>query len=278
MCGPPPSPAARRRSGFALIIVLWTLVLIGFIVAHVLGSGRIEIRIAGNLVANAATAAAADGAVSQTIFQLLDPNPERRWRLDGATHELTIGDCRAAVRVTDEAGRINPNIASPALLAALLQATGSDPDSARRLAAAIGEWVGAPGVRRGQEALLAEYRGAGLDYMPPGEPLQTTGELRRVLGMTPRVFDAIRPHLSLFAPAVPDVARADPVVKAVMAALGQSGPAAAAPASPQSNIFTARIAVIAQGPDNARATRTAIVRVIPGSQTYTVLAWNGGNG
>src|SRR5437773_2437588 len=48
---PPRSAECRRNGGFALIIVLWTLVLIGFIVAHLTASGRTEIRIAGNRAA-----------------------------------------------------------------------------------------------------------------------------------------------------------------------------------------------------------------------------------
>ena len=65
-----------------------------------------------------------------------------------------------------------------------------------------------------QDATIAEYRGAGLDYGPPLEPLETLGELRRVLGMTPATFAAIRPHLSLFAPTIPSPVNADPVVAA----------------------------------------------------------------
>jgi Tfp pilus assembly protein PilX len=67
---PPGSAECRRNGGFALIIVLWTLVLIGFIVAHLTASGRTEIRIAGNLVANSASQAAADGAIFEAIFNL----------------------------------------------------------------------------------------------------------------------------------------------------------------------------------------------------------------
>ena len=69
-----------RSGGFALIIVLWTLVLIAFIFAQLTASGRTEIRIAGNLVANAQAEAALDGAVFQTIFNLSDTSPERRCR------------------------------------------------------------------------------------------------------------------------------------------------------------------------------------------------------
>src|SRR5690348_7085676 len=69
----PASADCRRSGGFALIVVLWTLVLIGFIVTHLSASGRTEIRIAGNLVANSAAQAAADGAIYEAIFNLSDP-------------------------------------------------------------------------------------------------------------------------------------------------------------------------------------------------------------
>jgi hypothetical protein len=53
-----------------------------------------------------------------------------------------IGHSRVTLRLEDEAWRINPNLASPALLEALLRGTGSDSESAHRVASAIGEWVG----------------------------------------------------------------------------------------------------------------------------------------
>ncbi len=280
MAARPPSPAQRPRDGgFALIIVLWTLVLIAFIVAHLVGSGRVEIRIAGNLAANAVTEAAADGAVSQSIFNLLDPDPERRWPLDGGAHQFSIGDCRVTVRIEDEAALINPNLAAPALLEALLRVSGSDRENARSLAAAIGEWVGTPGAARAQEATTAEYRAAGLDYAPPSERAQTLDELRRVHGMTPRVFAAIHPHLSLFAPAVPSLAHADPIVVAAMAALVGPGTVPAGPAPPRpSDVLTARIIATAEGPNNARARRIAVVRVMPSAHTYSILSWDHGDG
>src|SRR6266481_5740668 len=143
MTGPCRSPAANRRDdGFALIVVLWTLVLIAFIVAHVTANGRTEVRIAGNMVADATAEAADDGAIVAAIFNLLDPNPDQRWPLDGSPHELRVGGSRVMVQLRDESERINPNSAAPQLLEALLRLTGSDAESARRLGASISEWVG----------------------------------------------------------------------------------------------------------------------------------------
>src|SRR5579862_4399016 len=168
-CGAAVREPDRRNAGFALIIVLWTLVLIAFIIASLIGTSRTELRIAGNLTANAVAAAAADGAVSRAIFALLAPDAKQRWLLDGSDHAFVVGDCRVSVRVYDDAARINPNLAPPAVLEALLRITGNDPVTARHLAAAIGAWVGSAGAAQTPDAVLAEYREAGRDYAPPGE-------------------------------------------------------------------------------------------------------------
>src|SRR5256885_8288615 len=99
--GKEPAPARGQR-GFALLIVLWMLVLIAFITAHVTAAGRTEIRIAGNLAANAAAQAAADGAIYQAIFNLADPRPERHWALDRAAHDIDIGGSPGPLRLGDE--------------------------------------------------------------------------------------------------------------------------------------------------------------------------------
>jgi len=271
---PPGSAECRRNGGFALIIVLWTLVLIGFIVAHLTASGRTEIRIAGNLVANSASQAAADGAVFEAIFNLSDPQPERRWPADGTPRQVVVGSSRVILRVEDEASWINPSTASPVLLEALLRVIGSDPDNARRIATAISEWVGSATVPRPQEALVADYRAAGLDYSPPSAPFETLGELGRVLGMTPAVMMAIRPHLTLFGPPEPNPATTDPVVAAALALSSPTGQQAVQPNQPPPDALTVRITALASGPGNARVTRTAVVRTaatVP--QGYSVLAW-----
>jgi general secretion pathway protein K len=279
---PPGSADCGRNGGFALIIVLWTLVLIGFLVAHITASGRTEIRIAGNLVANSAAQAAADGAIFDAIFNLSNPQPEQRWPVDGTPRQVTIGASRVLVRLEDEASWINPSTASPLLLEALLRVTGSDADSARRLATAIGEWVGSAQTPRPQDAVLAEYRAAGLDYGPPGGPIETLGELGRVLGMTPAMLSAIRPHLTLFGPPEPNPTTTDPVVAAALAlssAGAPAGPLAQAGQTPQ-DAQTVRVTALAAGPGNARVTRTAVVRTGAAAppQGYAVLAWGGGLG
>ena len=268
-----------RDRGFALLVVLWTLVLVAFIVGNLAARGRSEIRIAGNLVSNAAAQAAADGGIYETIYNLSDPEPEKRWLLDGNEHKLRVGAATVLVRVTDEAGRINPNTAQLPLLAALLRTTGSDEATAQQLAQSIALWVGSgPGGPQPDEG-MAQYAAAGLAYGPPGEPMQTLGELRRVLGVTPEIYAAIRPHLSLFSPPQPNPQSADATVAAALALLQSANPNAPNPAllSAPPPIATVRIAALAEGPGNARATRTVIARVGPMLPNgYVILARDAG--
>jgi general secretion pathway protein K len=262
----------RRSRGFALLIVLWTFVLLAFIVVHVSASGRTEIRVADNVVANAVAEAAADGAITAAIFNLSDPKPDQRWPLDGS-REIQIGHTLVIVRFEDEATWINPNTARPQLVEALLRATGSDPASARALAKAIAEWVGSAPVARPQTAMLADYQAAGRDYRPPGAPLETMEELGRVLGMTP----AVRPHLTLFGPPEPNPASADPVVAQALAQPPKVGVLPLANAPPP-DLSTTRLTATAVGRGNARVTRVGIVRfgaMLP--RGYEVLFWGRGS-
>src|SRR5690348_10297036 len=99
----------RTEQGFALLIVLWVLVLISFVTAQITAAARTELRIASNLMTNAVAEAAADGAVYQAIFNLSDPRPERRWALDRAAHEIDIGRSRVTVTLEDEDALVNPS-------------------------------------------------------------------------------------------------------------------------------------------------------------------------
>jgi general secretion pathway protein K len=265
-----------RSRGFALIIVLWAVALIALIVIHLTAAGRTELRIAGNLAANAAAQAAADGAIYQAIFNLLDPRQDERWPLDGRTHELQIGNSSVTLRLEDEAARINPNLASPALLKALLGTVASNPEQAAAVASAIAEWIGTSKGPQPLTGINADYQAAGLHYGPPGEPLESIDELGRVRGMTPDLLASLRPHLTLFGPAVPNAASADPVVAIALAEAARTLPGRAPPSATAdtSGVLTARISAMAQGPGNAVANRIAIARVgasVP--RGYAMLAW-----
>jgi len=198
-----------RSRGFALIIVLWTLVLLSLVMTHIVVTGRTEARIAANLTANADAEAQADGAVMETVFRLIDAS-ESHWNV--GDHALNLKRAKAQISVLQENGKVNPNAASVELMAALLVSCGAEPAQAGSLAAAISDWR-SPGEQPGPGgAKLRQYRAAGMDHAPPNAPFESLDELQRVIGMTPELFQRLKPHLSLYQTGYPDLASADPVV------------------------------------------------------------------
>ncbi len=242
--------------GFALLIVLWTLVLISLLVSAIAASGSGRTRQAGDLRRNAQLRAEADGGIEEAVFHLLDGS-KAHWAADGAIHRIRHRDVVLSLRLASEAGKINPNRASPELLASLLQAVGVD---ARRSAAIVANIV----AWRFPGGTLVELSGggrrAGRDYLPPGAPFESLAELGLVPGIDPALLATLTPHLSLYHDGDPELAAADPVVRQAMLAL--SGPDVAPdPSGQPARADETAVTVTALAEDGAgrRAVRRAIV-------------------
>lgn len=170
-----------RQRGFALLIVLWTLAFLSLIGAALVATSRQDTQRARNLIDGAAAEAAADGAVQQAIYALLDPSA-RRWRPDGTAHLLRSGQNRIEVRIENESSKVNPNFAPVELLQAVMVEVGINASAAARLAAAISDWrtQGEQPLPLGAKA--PQYAAAGRDYAPPDASFESLDELGAVLG------------------------------------------------------------------------------------------------
>ncbi len=269
----PARPESRRQRGFALLIVLWALVLLSLLVTHMTSAGRAETRIAANLAGNAEAEAAAEGAVYETVFRLLDFSPGKHWEIDGKERKLQLDRGTAVIRIESEAGKVNPSTASPELLAALMSSAGVDTTLSAKLGSAIADWREAGDNPRPNGAKLPQYQAAGLDHGPPGEAFESLDELGRVLGMTPEILARLRPHLSLYQLGDPDPKQADPVVRAALQRL-PSGIQPAAAGDQSNGQLTVTITVDARMTGGARFTRRAVIRLGPGlDRGFEVLSW-----
>lgn len=264
-----------RERGFALLIVLWSLVLITLVTTQVMASGRTAVALAKNMRDAAAARACADGAIDEAVFHLIAAGPAH-WSVGGAPHVLDRCGMRVEVRVSSLAGKINPNLASTALLAGLFQAVGAAPAQAQPLAAAIIAWRSAPESKDAAKATLAAYQRAGLTYGPPSQPFSDMSELAEVIGMPPALLAKAVPHMSLLQSGDPDPAAADPVVLQALAIAGQTGADA--------NVYEGTspivaISAIAAGPGQVALRRDAIVSVAGanGPAPYQLLSLHNGD-
>jgi general secretion pathway protein K len=255
---------AARERGFALLLVLWSLVLIALLTTQLLASGRTSLRLAGNLRAAAQAQASADGAIHEALFHVLTTGPDH-WPQDNTPHLLRVGAYSVSVRVQNLADKINPNLASTGLLSGLFQALGAAPDQAQHLANAIIAWRSKAVSKQDTQALLAAYRRPGLPYGPPGQPFADLSDLGDVIDMSPALLAAALPHMSLYPSGDPAPTLADPIVRRALAISGQAGAnsnffestaqviSITAEASGPAGLDLRRIAIISLGSANASA-------------------------
>jgi type II secretory pathway component PulK len=298
--------ATGRRSepGFALLIVLWFLVLLSAVAIHLTASGRVEVALARNTIATAKAESLADAALVRAAFSLGDPRPQIGWAADGAAHVVALPDGEAEVVAEDENGRVNLNLASHDLLLQLFLALDAGRDTADAVSTAIIRHRDGPGAVPGSAAATASSPAgspappsqpagepgqmsqplpAAQPGQPPtggGSPFETVDDAGLLPEMSPELLATARPYLTVYTTApMPDPTHASDIVRRVLASIPQTPgggqaqpPAAGAPVAAAPQIF--HLTIRARTKTGARFGREAVIRIDPGlPKGYGVLWW-----
>lgn len=256
---------SRRQSGFALVLVLVGVALLGLMVESVLLLSNRAVVSGSSAVLRARLGCAAQAGMALGIASLLDAHRDPAWRLDGAPFAVVFEGVPVAVSISDEAGKVDLNGGNLALITGLFAAAGLDGTAAQTMAARVLDWREPGPLKRLNGAKAADYRAAGLDYGPRGGPFQSVSELALVLGMTPELFARVAPAVTVYSvfPA-PELQSAPALalraagldaatVEGIMAARarGQVSPslglAPAGPAGEAGTVFTVSATVSAAG-------------------------------
>ncbi len=187
--------SAPRERGFALLIVLLTLGPLALLVSQFIAAGRMEVKLADHLRANAIAQAAADGAVHEAMLRLL----QGRWMPDGTDQWIRNPGAMVRVRVENQATRLNPNQTGIEAMRVLLEQVGAEPGRARSIARAVIDWRSASAESLSGGKKLDQYRSAGLPYAPTNRPFESISEVGLVIGTTPELLARLRPFLSVYA-------------------------------------------------------------------------------
>lgn len=188
----------RGQRGFALLLVLWGLILLGLIAASFLRETRVSTTFARNVVENAKAEALADAGVQRAILGLLDPDPATAWRADSRLYRFALGEGTVDIQIQDEGGKIDLNHAPAAMLVALFQATGSDPETAHRLADAILDYADRDSNRRPAGAEDPDYTDSSPEEGAKDAPFERKEELMKVLGMSRTIYDAVASSVTVY--------------------------------------------------------------------------------
>ena len=290
-----------RAGGFILVATLWILAAFAVLAATaMLNVGR-SVRILpildDGLDRELLTSAALELTAGQIAgYEAID-RPSHgafAFRLAGAAVEVDYAS---------ESGRIDLNMASPALIKGLLKAVGVPDDAVGDHAARILAWRGSFSQPKQDVEEDALYRAAGVVHRPRRGPFTSEDELGMVLGITPALVQRILPLVTIYSgSAEVDVLQASPAViaalpgmtpekldaflakrsaldrrdvRAVIAALGGLGTGVSVLVSPTYRV-SLRITSAQGRPHRAEA---VILMAEPGGEkAYWVLAWKGAVG
>jgi len=191
------------RRGFALLVALWLLVALsaaGLALATVSRTRRLA---AANYAEGVRARAAAQGGIELMRARLADRlakavDGRDPWSgIDSLNDTLLLDQANATTALYDVASTLNINRADEDQLRRFFSALRVDAGVADRLAQAIADWRDADDFRRPRGAERDEYVKAGAEALPRNGPFETVAELQLVQGMTPRLFDAMRPYLTV---------------------------------------------------------------------------------
>ena len=255
------------------------MVLLAMLATQVTGAGHAETKVAQALRGGAQLREAADGAIYETIWHMLDGDGDY-WAPGAAVRVLDEPGGRVAVTISDERGKFDINQAPPVELASLFAVLGADSNLAKQVSEAINEWRTQlpPGSTDASSA--SAYRMQGKMWGPAGQEFQRLDELLLVSGMTPALYAASRPYLTLALEQGPWLPYAPPVVTAAMAKAKRDAGLSIDSADIRGPVVL-RISARAQGANGAAFTRRALLR-FDGSLSgpawkYRILDWATGS-
>lgn len=187
-----------NEQGVALVIVLWTVMLLTVIAGNFVFAMRTETLVVRNMVSAAQAEAIANGAVQRALYETFKPVSDvNSWKADGRERQWIQDGAKIKVVIMDESGKIDINMGSDALLMGLLLSTGMGGAKAEQLLDAILDWRDVDSQPRPKGAEGDAYRAAGLKYEPANAPFEAVEQLQQVLGMTPEIFHRIAPLVTV---------------------------------------------------------------------------------
>jgi len=285
----------RAQRGVALLLVMWACTLLAILLGGYAMLAHTEGLQASYQFEQTRAHYAAEAGVMRAIYALQAPNMNDRWVADGRVYPFAYDGAKVAVSVIAEGGKVDLNAATPDVLNNLFRNAGVDAPHAAAIAQAIVDWRSFPMTRQQAAQRAAVYAAAGRDYGPRNGPFLSIEELQMVLGMTPDLYEAVAPYVTIWSGRPSPDPNTAPLLALASIPPGMDLQQAAAkiaarPANAAANSgvglfanngITHSIRSEAVLADGTRAVLRATIRLQgfrPGSQAFAVLRWQEGDG
>ena len=221
----PNSPMKRpcHSRGYALVLVLWVLVLLTTIGIGFSYAVKVESHTGSALADRVRTEAIADAGIRRALLGLQAKAKGDRWKSDGRIYEIPWPDATLRITMRAENGKIDLNAAPRELLAGLFSSQLSDVDG-EALADAVIDWRDRDDRRSPNGAEAGDYRAAGRGYEPANSRFNSVAELSQVMGFDGESMQKVKP----ISPCTRERINALSADEAVLAAIPNVGPDLAA--------------------------------------------------
>lgn len=252
----------HRQKGAALLLVLWTALLLSVLLAGALGAARIEAKIVAAKRQQFAADLALDAALDLAGSKVVAGVPLG----DGPIVEgFTLNGFVVSVVPSIEGEKLDVNRAEEGVMSSFFRAAGLDLASADRLAAEISDWRDEDDLARPNGAEKRDYAdGSGKSI--GDRPFNGYGEIRNVLHMTPEIYECVWPALTIFGSGAPPSARVMALIGLPPVTANESGAAArlgsSAGGSPAGRVYAVEAVAEKRGSLLAAEKRVRIFRAV----------------
>lgn len=181
------------QKGIALIAVLWIVAFLATIASTVAHQSRTSLQMTKNRIEQFKLDQAAESAVLISIARKINSPSQQIMR--SVNNEFD----RVAVQVSvfDESGKVDLNTVPVEVLRSLMVEIGLDDKASLRAANAILDWRDEDNVVRASGAEDQDYIAAGYQHESKDADFERIEELQLVLGMTPELYKALLPHVTV---------------------------------------------------------------------------------
>jgi len=186
-----------RQRGFALLLVIWSLVLLLSLATGFGYAVRHELRFGSDVADSVRAEAASLAAFHEAILALATQDSDTRWKPDAAAQVFAWPQGTVTVKVISENGRIDLNVAPAELLRGLFETLLPEHD-ATALTDAVIDWRDRDDNPLPSGAEAREYADAGYAYTPMNQPFGSTSELSQVIGFDREMTEMVQPYLTVY--------------------------------------------------------------------------------
>lgn len=190
--------STAKNSGIALVLVLWILSLMTLMAGSFALSTQRESAMLRHAHERSRALALGEGAIYYAMLMLSIPDQKLQWQADGRPYIWRGKDLPVEVRIQDEGGKIDINMAQEGTIKTVFRLMGLGEDQGNQLSDAILDWRDQDENKRPSGAEAPDYEARGLKAPPQNRQFLVMDELQGVLGMNPALYRKMQVWFTLY--------------------------------------------------------------------------------